>query len=233
MTRQPLTEGGLTLHNRATVTVPPSRSMTFESSMPAIIGMPNPLSIGLPIAPSLRLAYMSEWGKRIERRMAELGVSQTELAAACGIKPPSVNGWVSGKSKMIDGQNLVLAARKLNTSPEWIMTGRGVAEQSHEAGWDLSMLSEALVSLDKAVRKKGLRYDAAYVAPALRIAYLERLKHPAKLDRAAYAIYDSMVQQQLEVQQGEYERGHGGTAETSAGGAGKAKAHRQKTRASK
>ncbi len=171
---------------------------------------------------------MSDWGNRIARRMAEVGVNQTELAAACGIKPPSVNGWLSNDTKMIDGVNLVLAAKKLNTSPEWIMTGRGVTEQSHDAGWDLSMLSEALVSLDKAIRKKGLQYDAAYVAPALRLAYLERLKHPAKLDRAAYAIYDNLVQQQLEVQQDQHGREHRGIEAASAGGTGKAPAARKK-----
>ena len=192
--------------------------------------MPNTVSIGLPKRLGVRLAYMSEWGKRIALRMKEVGVNQTELAAACGIKPPSVNGWISGETKMIDGQNLVLAARKLNTSPEWLMTGRGVTEQSHDAGWDLSMLSEALVSLDKAIRGKGLHYDAAYVAPALRLAYLERLKHPAKLDRAAYDIYDNMVQQQLEVQQERHEREHRGVEKASVGGTGQAPAPRKKVR---
>ncbi len=198
--------------------------------MSASIGMPNSLSIGLPTAFAVRLAYMSEWGKRIARRMSDVGVNQTELATACGIKPPSVNGWVSGETKMIDGQNLVLAARRLNTSPEWIMTGRGVTEQSQDTGWDLSMLSEALVSLDKAIKKKGLQYDAAYVAPALRLAYLERLQHPAKLDKAAYGIYDNLVQQQLEVQQDQHGREPRRIEAASVGGAGKTAPARKKTR---
>lgn len=69
---------------------------------------------------------MTPWAKRIEQRLSELdGKSQAGLAKACGIKAPSVNGWLSGESKMINGANLVASARYLNTTAEWIMTGRG------------------------------------------------------------------------------------------------------------
>lgn len=52
-------------------------------------------------------------------------ISQAALARACGIKPPSVNDWLSGKTKTIEGQNLLLAADFLGVTPKWLATGRG------------------------------------------------------------------------------------------------------------
>jgi transcriptional regulator with XRE-family HTH domain len=48
-----------------------------------------------------------------------------ELARACGVKSPSVSGWLSGATKKLEGANLLNAARKLNVNPEWLATGRG------------------------------------------------------------------------------------------------------------
>lgn len=52
-------------------------------------------------------------------------VSQAALARACGIRAPSVNDWLSGKTKTIEGQNLLLAADFLKVMPMWLATGRG------------------------------------------------------------------------------------------------------------
>jgi phage repressor protein C with HTH and peptisase S24 domain len=51
--------------------------------------------------------------------------TQTALAAACGVKPPSVNGWVSGESKTIEGANLLKAAAFLGVSAKWLAEGVG------------------------------------------------------------------------------------------------------------
>lgn len=73
---------------------------------------------------------MEEWAQRIHERMVAQGKIAAELARACKIKPGSVSGWFGqGKpTKMISGDNLVAVASFLNTSPEFIMTGRGAAE---------------------------------------------------------------------------------------------------------
>ena len=63
--------------------------------------------------------------KRLQIAMREAGVSQAELARACGVKPPSVNGWLSGKSKFLRGENLLAAAKALNVSQAWLATGNG------------------------------------------------------------------------------------------------------------
>lgn len=52
-------------------------------------------------------------------------VTAAHLARACGIKPPSVHAWVSGKTKSIEGSNLIKAAKALGVSADWLATGRG------------------------------------------------------------------------------------------------------------
>ncbi|WP_407058829.1 S24 family peptidase [Ralstonia syzygii subsp. celebesensis] len=63
--------------------------------------------------------------ERLQLAMREAGVSQADLARACGVKPPSVNGWLSGKSKFLRGENLLAAAKALNVSQAWLATGKG------------------------------------------------------------------------------------------------------------
>ncbi|HCN47056.1 MAG TPA: peptidase [Pseudomonas sp.] len=57
-------------------------------------------------------------------------ISQAALARACGIKPPSVNDWLSGKTKTIEGQNLLLAAEFLKVTPMWLATGKGAMRKT-------------------------------------------------------------------------------------------------------
>jgi phage repressor protein C with HTH and peptisase S24 domain len=63
--------------------------------------------------------------ERIKVAMQTAGVNQVELARACGVAPPSVHGWLSGKSKFLRGENLLKAARALRVSQDWLATGKG------------------------------------------------------------------------------------------------------------
>lgn len=63
--------------------------------------------------------------ERLTTAMERSGISQAELARACGVKPPSVNGWLSGKSKYLRGENLLKAAAVLGVSQQWLATGEG------------------------------------------------------------------------------------------------------------
>lgn len=62
---------------------------------------------------------------RLTRALAHSGLSQAELARAAGVKPPSVHGWLSGKSKFLRGENLLSAARALGVRQQWLATGEG------------------------------------------------------------------------------------------------------------
>lgn len=68
---------------------------------------------------------MSTLADRIRAAMSASGVSQAELARACDVKPPSVNGWLSGKAKFLRGENLLKAAKALKVDQDWLATGRG------------------------------------------------------------------------------------------------------------
>lgn len=52
-------------------------------------------------------------------------VSQAALARACGVKPPSVSDWMSGRTQNLEGLNLIRAAEKLGVGAEWLATGVG------------------------------------------------------------------------------------------------------------
>jgi transcriptional regulator with XRE-family HTH domain len=69
---------------------------------------------------------------RLREALDAAGMNQRELAAACGVKPPSVNGWLSGKAKFLRGENLLLAAKALNVSEQWLATGRLPKERQAE-----------------------------------------------------------------------------------------------------
>lgn len=61
-------------------------------------------------------------------------VTQAALARACGIRAPSVNDWLSGKTKTIEGQNLLLAAEYLKVLPMWLATGKGQMRKAAAKG---------------------------------------------------------------------------------------------------
>lgn len=52
-------------------------------------------------------------------------IKGVDLARAVGVKPPSVSDWLSGKSKTMEGENLLRAATHLNVNPIWLATGKG------------------------------------------------------------------------------------------------------------
>lgn len=85
---------------------------------------------------------MSTLQERITKLLAgPPKISQAALARACGIRPPSVNDWVSGKTKSIEGENLLRAAAFLKVSPLWLATGRGSMYASSDAE-QVAMLKE-------------------------------------------------------------------------------------------
>lgn len=64
---------------------------------------------------------------RILEALDDLGVTdpnQAEIARATGVKPPSVNAWLSGGTKSL-GKALLPLAAYLRVNPEWLNTGRG------------------------------------------------------------------------------------------------------------
>ncbi|MCA8461695.1 MULTISPECIES: helix-turn-helix domain-containing protein [Burkholderia] len=81
-----------------------------------------------------------------------------DLARACRVRAPSVSDWLSGKTKKMEGANLLLAAEFLNVDPWWLATGEGQMERRANApapqkqeklGAHAQALVDALTEADK------------------------------------------------------------------------------------
>jgi transcriptional regulator with XRE-family HTH domain len=99
--------------------------------------------------------------------MSHRGISQAELARQCGVKQPSVHGWLSGKSKFLRGENLLRAASALKVAEEWLATGQGPMEpripsvptKSQPARPDPVILSETQDFLERAFAALGKKFS--------------------------------------------------------------------------
>lgn len=52
-------------------------------------------------------------------------IKSADLVRACKVKAPSVSDWLTGKTKKMEGANLLAAAALLNVDPWWLATGEG------------------------------------------------------------------------------------------------------------
>lgn len=90
-----------------------------------IIGTPTTKTQGIPTIENGRLAYMNTLSDRLIRTLAEIDKNQSELARYVGVRSPSVNDWISGKTKTIKGSNLIRASEFLGVNPLWLAEGKG------------------------------------------------------------------------------------------------------------
>ncbi|MFC4158258.1 helix-turn-helix domain-containing protein [Chitinimonas lacunae] len=92
---------------------------------------------------------------RISLALKHAGMSQSELARAISIKSPSVNAWLNGRTKSIDGENLIRAAAALKVDATWLATGAGAGpvEQDENYGVGTSSVCERL---DEALQNAGI-----------------------------------------------------------------------------
>ncbi|WP_454666708.1 S24 family peptidase [Acinetobacter calcoaceticus] len=57
-------------------------------------------------------------------------IKGVDLARAVGVKPPSVSDWLSGKSKTMEGENLLRASKFLKVNPTWLASGIGDIQET-------------------------------------------------------------------------------------------------------
>ena len=67
-------------------------------------------------------------GVRIKNRRLELGLSQRKLGQRCNISGSAVAQWESEQTNL-SSDSLMLVAKALETTPEWIMTGESRSSQ--------------------------------------------------------------------------------------------------------
>ncbi len=70
---------------------------------------------------------------RIHTALAEANMNQSQLARMVGLKKTSVNGWATGKTKTLEGENLLKAAAALGVNANWLATGRGLMRPTTKA----------------------------------------------------------------------------------------------------
>jgi transcriptional regulator with XRE-family HTH domain len=63
--------------------------------------------------------------ERIRTAMRRAGVTQGQVAEACGVSGPAVNQWLTGKTRNVDPRYLADVAACTNSSLNWLMTGKG------------------------------------------------------------------------------------------------------------
>lgn len=61
--------------------------------------------------------------ERVREAFAALGITQAEFARRCGVSRATVNDWLSGSTRALKGENLLVAARALGVRPEWLTSG--------------------------------------------------------------------------------------------------------------
>lgn len=68
---------------------------------------------------------METWNKRLEQAMDARGKNQADLVKVTKKAAPSVSGWITGSTKMMDGENVAIVCAYLGINPMWLFFGAG------------------------------------------------------------------------------------------------------------
>jgi len=69
---------------------------------------------------------MNTLADRLKEAMSEMPeVKAVDIARACGIRSASIVDWQTGRTKKLEGSNLLATAELLRVNPWWLATGRG------------------------------------------------------------------------------------------------------------
>lgn len=63
--------------------------------------------------------------ERVLSCMKEKGITNAELALACGVAPPTSYYWTTGRTKKIKTDPLLRAAKLFGVSPDWLSSNTG------------------------------------------------------------------------------------------------------------
>jgi phage repressor protein C with HTH and peptisase S24 domain len=165
--------------------------------------MPIDLLQAISIDNNDRLTYMNTMNTLSERiaYLLELrGLSQSALAVKVGIKQPSVAAWLSGKTKKIEGENLLNTALALGVHPEWLATGQGPVnkDEKQESAFPRIPSEKDFVLIPQYTTKgacgNGYLNDHVELVGGLvfKRSWLERMRLDADNACVIYASGDSM-----------------------------------------
>jgi transcriptional regulator with XRE-family HTH domain len=87
----------------------------------------------------LRILSM-DTATRIKQRMTLMGLKNVDIITSTGVSSGGVSQWVTGVSKP-SGERLLALAKTLKCSPDWILSGRGSAEDLPTASMGIPVLN--------------------------------------------------------------------------------------------
>jgi phage repressor protein C with HTH and peptisase S24 domain len=70
---------------------------------------------------------MENWHTRLAKAIELRGTTGASLAKATGNKPASISDWLSGKTKMMGGENALKTCAFLRINQEWLFFGKGLS----------------------------------------------------------------------------------------------------------
>jgi transcriptional regulator with XRE-family HTH domain len=82
-----------------------------------------------------------KWNDRLRKARDDAGISNTDIAKACRVKPASVTGWLTGDTVNIEAHNLLAACKLLGVSPFWVMFGEADPAQERNRIVHSSMIN--------------------------------------------------------------------------------------------
>ena len=125
--------------------------------------------IGVTIIKVNSLIYRLKWqnrdmfSSRLKKLIEEKGVTQQEVASAIGIKQPSLNAWLTGRTRSVRSENLIPLATYFGVDPNWLLTGR-----KERAGKDFRIAeSEVIYTLPEPGRPVLLSVTAGGIREAI------------------------------------------------------------------
>jgi Helix-turn-helix. len=141
----------------AAVGVPPKSSMASDFFMERSLGIPKHEVKAITKANAnsfIRMPPNNLLSDRIRIALNRARRQPAQLAAACGIKQPSVSGWLSGETKNLRGKNLYNAATFLGVSARWLATGDGpmTGPEAQGGGLDIPLLEKCWLTLERSIR---------------------------------------------------------------------------------
>lgn len=83
---------------------------------------------------------MNSLADRLHEALKHAGISRADLARACGVRPPSVSDWFSGKTKNLSGLNLLNASKALGVRQEWLGSGKGQMIDTNKQGYEIGQI---------------------------------------------------------------------------------------------
>ncbi|HEY0860701.1 MAG TPA: helix-turn-helix transcriptional regulator [Pseudoxanthomonas sp.] len=163
-----------------------------------------------------------ELGERIKAARKAAGLTQAQLAAACGWDPPSrLANYEQGIREPSLADLQVIAGQV--ASGGWTYSDIVIGPASQPAGLDYATLESSLVAVKEAIEAADVVMDLFDKAPLIAYAYRERAKLPPQLSKPQLREFDKKIRAQLQLEVG---NGRGRAADASAQGAEAGKAQK-------